>query len=146
MAWLLYILELTARKIHFARRNGGRPSFSLVTLQTYGLPSHQGGNDYWSGTNRFFFFFWSKLRCDFSQVPWEHAHIFLPTWSVSQQLSLCGTWKASLDVWSQEDAVSESFEYLWHAGRQNHQGSGEGLLRAHISGLRAALLRSNQLF
>ena len=47
----------------------------------------------------FFFFFWSKLRCDFSQVPWEHAHIFLPTWSVSQQLNLCGTWEANLDVW-----------------------------------------------
>ena len=47
----------------------------------------------------FFFFFWSKLRCDFSQVPWEHTHIFLPTLSVSQQLSHCGTWEANLDVW-----------------------------------------------
>ena len=85
--------------MYFARHNGSRPSFSLVTLQTYGLPSHQGGNDYWSDINRLFFFFWSKLRCDFSQVPWEHTHIFLPTWCVSQQLSHCGTWEANLDVW-----------------------------------------------
>ena len=62
MAWLLYILELTARKMYFARRNGSRPSFSLVTLQTYGLPSHQGGNDYWSDINRLFFFFLVKVE------------------------------------------------------------------------------------